>query len=182
MSYPLAYSLLFLRFISPPIIFNYVHPFYAMIIDETVIDGLLAPHHLFKNYVPKGFTDTKTRKLQHDIPLDAWGFMLGMTPVICKEHKYYKVFDGYRELITSLFIWRMIGFIMVFITRNMRVLTLFPNFYLPVYTVVAGCSLFRITDKKKIIVLIGVSMVLAYAREFYLMRNYSDIKLSYYVT
>lgn len=102
MSEALFYVLITTRFVAPLILFYYVHPFYAMLLDEFVVDGIIAPHHLFRSFVPTEFN--VFRKPHYDLPLDAWGFFNGLQPVICKGHKYYNVFDGYRTLILSLFV------------------------------------------------------------------------------
>ena len=96
MSYSLFYTLLSTRLIAPPIIFYYVHPFYAMILDEVVIDGLIAPHHLFKPFVP---TEMDTyRKPHYDLPLDAWGFLIGYNQLCVKNINILMFLKGTNRL------------------------------------------------------------------------------------
>ena len=167
MSYSLFYTLLSTRLIAPPIIFYYVHPFYAMILDEVVIDGLIAPHHLFKPFVP---TEMDTyRKPHYDLPLDAWGFLNRLQPIMCKKHKYSYVFKGYESFIISLFVLRMIGIVLLYVLKDMRILALFPNFFIGAYLAISGCSLYKITNKKTVTSVIVVSMLLAYIRELCLI-------------
>ena len=92
MSTTLFYSLLAIRTIGPPIVFNYIHPFYAMIIDEAVLDGLIAPHHILRRYIPSEYLKSEVVKRYYDIPLDSWGFINSLQPILLKNHKYYDVF------------------------------------------------------------------------------------------
>lgn len=173
-SYKLFYLLIFLRIILPPITFKFIHPFYGMLIDEIVIDGIIAPHHLFVKYIPKKFLREDIRKPITDIPLDTYGFLWSLYPVLDKNHKYYNIFSfndnhKYRNFILLLFCYRMIGIILYYILGyDIRILTLFPNFYLSTYIVISGCNLFKITKEKTINLLIVVGMFIIYIRELYL--------------
>jgi hypothetical protein len=168
MSYILFYTLLSTRLVAPPIIFYYLHPFYAMIIDECVVDGLLAPHHLLINLIPKEMNIN--RKPHYDLPLDAWGFLNGLQPIMCKKHKYNHVFKGYEVFLITLFFWRMIGIALLYVTKNLKVLAVFANFYIGAYLAIAGCSLYKVTNKRTINIIIIVSMLLAYTREIFLIK------------
>lgn len=168
MSYTLFYSLQAIRIISPPIVFKYIHPFYAMIIDEGVLDGIIAPHHVFKNLVPKEFH--KNRKKYWDIPFDTWGFINSLQPILIKNHKYYDVFNNYRDLIIFLFIWRMIGIALIYKFNTLNHLILFPNFFIAVYLAVSFCSLKNITDKNIIHNIIFLFMILFYIRELFIIK------------
>ena len=171
MSYNLFYALLIIRLTAPPIIFHYIHPFYAMILNEGVVDGLIAPHHIFTNLnmVPNLFL--KHRKPYYDLPLDAWGFLNSLQPLVCKKHNYNNVFKGYEKCLTILFVWRQIGIVLLYIFKNPRILALFPNFYLGVYIAIAGCSLYKIKNKNTINSLIISSILLVYARELMLIKT-----------
>lgn len=174
MSYPLFYTLITTRLVAPPIIFYYVHPFYAMLLDEVVIDGIIAPHHLFKSYVPPELNIK--RKPHYDLPLDAWGFLNGLQPIMCKNHKYNHVFKGYGSFLVTLFIWRMIGIALLYVTKNLNVLAIFANFYIGAYLAIAGCSLYKITDKKTINKVIILCMLIAYGREIFLIMINTKLK------
>ena len=168
MSNSLFYTLLTIRLVAPPIIFQYIHPFYAMILDEVVIDGVIAPHHIFNGMVPKKFHIF--RKPHYDLPLDFWGFLNGLQPILCKEHQYYHVFKGYRKFLVILFIWRTIGTILLYVTKNPRILAIFANFFIGAYLAIAGCSLYKITDKHTITSIIIISMLFFYVRELLLIK------------
>lgn len=60
MSDLLFYTLLTIRLIAPPVVFKYIHPFYAIVIDEVGLDAVLAPHHLLGRFVDKRYN--KNRK------------------------------------------------------------------------------------------------------------------------
>ena len=177
MSDLLFYSLIIIRVISPPIIFKYMHPFYAMIVDECIVDGLIAPHHLFRQYIPQKFL--VHRKPHYDIPLDLWGFLNGLQPIMCKKHKYYYVFKGYRQLLLSLFIWRLIGIILLYIIRDPRILAIFSNFFIGTYLAISGCHLFKIKNKRKINAVILISVLFFYIRQLYLIHMNLKFKTIY---
>lgn len=165
-SHILFFTLIVIRIIFPPIIFDRIHPLYAMIIDEVVLDGIIAPHHLFKNYIPDIYNHVKYKKRYFDIPLDFWGFLNGLQPVLNTNNKFYSVFEGYRSLIITLFIWRMIGIILVYKLNSMSILKYFPNFYLPVYLSLSFCNMFKIQNIKRIT---SIMIVIFYIRELYLI-------------
>ena len=85
MSYPLFYTLLSIRLVAPPIIFYYIHTFYAMILDEVIVDGLLAPHHFSHSLKLVPIEFNVYRKPHYDLLLDAWGFLNGLQPTVCKN-------------------------------------------------------------------------------------------------
>jgi hypothetical protein len=138
-----------------------------MILDEVVVDGLIAPHHFAKNLVPKEFH--VNRKPSYDLPLDAWGFLNGLQPIMCKKHKYNYVFKGYETFLITLFVWRMIGIILLYVTKNLKVLAVFANFYIGAYLAISFCSLYKITNKKTINIIIIISILIAYIRELLLI-------------
>lgn len=176
MSYPLFYTLLSARLVAPPIIFYYIHPFYAMILDEVVVDGVIAPHHLATSLglIPPEMNIK--RKPHYDLPLDAWGFLNALQPIMCKKHKYNHVFKGYETFLIILFVWRMIGVILLYVTKNIKVLAIFANFYIGAYLAIAGCSLYKVTNKKTVNTVIIVSMLLAYTRELLLVGINTKLK------
>lgn len=179
MSYPLFYTLLSIRVITPPIIFYYMHPFWGMILNEFVIDGILSPQHVYQTFglVPEEFDNM--RKPHYDLPLDTWGYLNSLQPIACKNHKYHDVFMGYESFLLGLFLWRMIGIILLYVIKDARILTLFPDFFSGAYTAIAGCSLYKVTDKKIVNIVIILVMILAYARELYLIKSNIQRKTQY---
>lgn len=172
MSYPLFYTLLSIRVITPPIIFYYMHPFWGMILNEVVVDGIISPQHVYQTFglVPEEFDNM--RKPHYDLPLDAWGFLNSLQPIMCKNHKYNDVFVGYESFLLGLFLWRTIGIILLYIIKDVRILALFPNFFIGAYTAISGCSLYKVANKKTVNIVIILAMLIAYVRELYLiMRN-----------
>lgn len=168
MSNLLFYTLLTIRLIAPPFVFKYIHPFYAMILDELVLDGFIAPHHIFKPHINPKFHPN--RKRHYDIPLDLWGFICSAIPLVCKKHKYYPVFKGFRKFLLFLLAYRTIGIMLVYPTHSMKHLKFFPNLYIGAYLAVSGCHLLKIKDKRAVIATMMVFMVIFYARELVLIQ------------
>ena len=63
----------------------------------------------------------------------------------------------------------MIGIVLLYVLKDMRILALFPNFFIGAYLAISGCSLYKITNKKTVTRVIVVSMLLAYIRELCLI-------------
>jgi len=157
--------LLSIRVVLPTIIFSLFHPFIAMLVNEIVLDGLVSPHHFFIHYIPDKIKGR--HKVSYDIFLDGWGFLNGLIPVLYKGNKYYPIFEDYRSLIVGLFIWKIIGNIVIYKTKNYKFSLLFQNFYIAAYLSVGFCDFFKIkNNKKKIMSLFIIVFVL---REIYLV-------------
>ena len=176
MSDLLFYTLLIIRLSAPPLVFNYIHPFYAMIIDELVLDGFIAPHHVFRRFVNPKFHPN--RKRHYDIPLDLWGFICSAIPLICKKHKYYPVFEGFREFLLFLLAYRTIGIMLVYPKHSMEHLKFFPNLYIGAYLAVSGCYLLKIKNSGTIIAAMLGCMAIFYVRELHLIQINKDMPSS----
>ena len=87
------FGCILIRLIVPIFLFKEVDPFWAMLINEAVIDGVFSPHH-----IPIGFIPQEYRKYANhyytDKPLDTWGFLNGLQPVLLKSNKFYSRFEG----------------------------------------------------------------------------------------
>lgn len=53
--------------------------------------------------------------------------------------------------------------------NDIRILTIFPNFFLSTYIVITGCKLFGILDEKVINLYITIGFFIIYIRELYLI-------------
>lgn len=159
-------SLLAIRAVAPPLIFSYLHPFIAILIDEFFLDGCISPHHFFVDFIPENIKGK--HKIAYDIFLDTWGFANGLLPVLYNQNKFYPVFQDYRALVLSTFIYRLIGNILVYKFRDYRYLLIFQNFYLPVYIAIAFCDYFDI-NKKYLTKIILILVILFVIRELYLV-------------
>lgn len=156
--------LIFLRVIFPPIIFTFLHPFVAMLIDEVVLDGIVSPHHFFNDVIPENIKGR--HKIKYDIFLDTWGFTNGLLPVLYKGNKFYRVFENHRMLILTLFAWKITGYILVYIFKNYKFNLVFQNFFIAVYLSVSFCDFFQI--KKNHGKIMALFIVIFILREFYL--------------
>lgn len=164
----LSKFLYIIRFVCPIFVFIYFHPFFSMIINEGIIDGILDPHQpLFKNVTCKQYN----RKGKYDIALDFWGFLNSLKPVINKNNNYYHIFDNYRIFLLTLYIWRQIGIILILKYKNLEHLKYFPNFYIGAYIAITGCSYFKIKNKKDINIIIILCMIISYMRELILIKK-----------
>lgn len=139
-------ALLLTRVILPPIIFSVFHPFIAMLFNECVLDGIVSPDHFFKDYIPRSVRGK--HKLKYDIVLDSWGFLNGLIPVLYSGNKFYQVFEGKRTLILSLFLWKLIGNIVIYRSKNYKYALVFQNFYLSVYLATSFFDFFKIRENK----------------------------------
>lgn len=173
MSNKLFYLLLVIRFIFPPFLFIYLHPVYSIIINEVVIDGIIAPHHIFKTLISKKLV--KDSKRCHDIPFDTWGFTWSLLPVLYNNNKYYYVFNKYRVFLVTLLIFRFIGILTVYKFHTMKYLLIFPNFYLGAYIAISLCNLLKITETNKINSMIVLFMIISYMREIFLVKINQNI-------
>lgn len=125
-----------IRIVVPIFLFHKMNPFWAILINEFVLDFLMSPHHLVREIMPE---DKKcwANHYYSDKPLDTWGFLMALQPVVLPSNKFYHIFDGYRDLIFYLFIYRFIGFIIFCKTKVRQVFVIFANFYFTTYLVVA---------------------------------------------
>lgn len=135
-------TLLAIRVFFPPIFFSTLHPFVAMLFDEVVLDGFISPHHFFVDYIPEHIKGR--HKLSYDLFLDSWGFLNGLLPVLYRGNKFYSVFERNRLLLLSLFVWKIIGSILIYKFKNYSYVLLFPNFYLAVYLSLSFCDFFNV--------------------------------------
>lgn len=159
-------TLILIRTIFPPIIFTVFHPFIAMVLDEFVLDGLVSPHHFFIGSIPEHIKGR--HKLKYDLFLDSWGFLFGLLPVLYKNNKFYYVFEKYRTLILSLFIWKIIGSILVYKYKDYRFTLVFQDFFIAVYLSVGFCDYFKIDSSLRSRIM-AVFIVMFILREFYLV-------------
>jgi len=192
---PLILFTIILRIILPPLVFHYFHPFWAMVINECILDGILGYHHILmsggdlighdnirKIFNNKKYLQRGVYKLYFDVPLDLYGFIWGLYPVLYKGHKYYNVFEKYRCQIVALMVFRIIGIILIYITKNFKNLGICPNLYIGVYLAVSYCKLVDIQDKKTINSIIAIAMFVAICRDWLIIcYNYEiinkDIKI-----
>lgn len=160
-----------IRIILPVIIFKYFHPFYSILFNEIVLDGLFSPHHVIYYLIPKNLQKYAT-DFYTDKPLDMWGFLFSLQPILNRNNKFYSVFEGYRKLLFNLFIYRLIGYIVFLVTRNRKVFLFFPNFYLTTYTIISFFSKFlKKSDKRVINKFIILGFILTLVKEFYIHWN-----------
>jgi hypothetical protein len=124
------------RILVPIILFRKVNPFWAILINELILDFFISPHHFVINTMPM----EKRYLANHyysDKPLDTWGFFMALQPVVDKTNKYYEIFDGYRDLMYYLFIFRLIGYIIFCKVKCKQVFIIFANLYMTTYTIIS---------------------------------------------
>lgn len=138
-------TLLLIRVVFPPLMFSLFHPFIAMLVNEVLLDGLISPHHLFTKFIPENVKGK--HKMSYDIFLDSWGFLMSLIPVFYKNGKYYHVFDGYRTIVSFLFVWKIVCMSLVYKFKDYR-----PSFpamlFLPVYLSIGFCDFFKVETNK----------------------------------
>lgn len=161
---PIFTSLIATRIVSPPIVFSIFHPFIAMLLNEVVLDGMISPYHFFSAYIPD---HVKNFKLDYDSPLDMWGFLTAMLPVLYKGNKFYSIFEGYRSLLTMAIVWRFVGYIVAYKTRSWKWFLVFQNFFISLYLAIGFCDFFKIKKNQQEIMY--VSILIFILREFYLV-------------
>jgi len=159
-------TLILIRCIFQPIIFSVFHPFIAMVLNEFVLDGLISPHHFFIGSIPEHIKGH--HKLKYDLFLDSWGFLTGLLPVLYKGNKFYHVFEKYRILVLSLFVWKIIGSILVYIYKDYRFNLVFQNFFIAVYLSVGFCDYFNINSLLRGRIM-AVFIVMSIIREVYIV-------------
>ena len=70
----------------------------------------------------------------------------------------------------------MIGIALLYVTKNLKVLAIFANFYIGAYLTIAGCNFYKVKNKRKVNTIIIVSMSLAYEREILLIMLNTKLK------
>jgi hypothetical protein len=136
-----------------------------MLTNEFILDGFISPHHFFIDTIPAHIKGK--HKIKYDIFLDGWGFFNGLLPVLYKRNPYYHIFDKYRHILLGLFIWKIIGYILVYKYKDYRFNLIFQNFFISVYLSVSFCDFFNIQKNKSVITsLFIIAFVL---REIYLV-------------
>lgn len=159
--------LLLTRVIFPPIIFSLFHPFIAMLINECILDGLISPHHIFTDSIPESI---KTKhKVSYDIYLDSWGFLNGLLPVLYKNNEFYNTFENYRMLVLTLFLWKIIGNIVLFYYRNYKTNYIFQNFYIAVYLAIGFCDYFKVDKKIYLLKIMILFITISVIREHFII-------------
>jgi len=137
-----------------------------MVLNEFVLDGLISPHHFFIGSIPEHIKGH--HKLKYDLFLDSWGFLTGLLPVLYKGNKFYHVFEKYRILVLSLFVWKIIGSILVYIYKDYRFNLVFQNFFIAVYLSVGFCDYFNINSLLRGRIM-AVFIVMSIIREVYIV-------------
>ena len=134
------------RLLIPIFLFQKVSPFYAILINEIILDYFISPHHYIKYTMP---LDKRIYANHYytDKPLDHWGFAMSLQPVLLNKNKYYNMFEGYRQFLLNLFLFRLLGFILFLIIKKKQIFVLFPNFYLTSYVIISFYRKFKISKK-----------------------------------
>jgi hypothetical protein len=96
-----------------------------------------------------------------DKPLDLLGFTYSLYPVFT-----HPAFTGFRQMMTILFLYRVIGLIFFIITKNRMLFIVFANLFVGAFY---GLSLaWTVSLPQFRLQLLVAGMVLAWGREFYL--------------
>ena len=134
------------RLLIPIFLFQKVSPFYAILINEIILDYFISPHHYIKYTMP---LDKRIYANHYytDKPLDHWGFAMSLQPVLISTNKFYDMFEGYRQFLLNLFLFRLLGFILFLIIKKKQIFVLFPNFYLTSYVIISFYRKFKISKK-----------------------------------
>jgi len=150
--------------LSPPLLFAKLHPGFAMFLNEFGLDGLVSPHHFFIHTIPEEIKGK--HKLYYDIPLDTWGFVNSFQPILLSSNPYYSVFSGYRNFLSVLYAYRIIGLVLTYKLRDVKILSLFPNLFIAAYFAISLCHLINYKDVNR---MIAISFVIFYIRELYII-------------
>jgi hypothetical protein len=130
------YAATLTRILVPIILFQKMSPFYAILFNEIILDYCISPQHYVIYTMPK-----KERKWANhyysDKPLDTWGFLMALQPIIFKSNKYYDMFEGYRDLLFYLYVYRLVGIIIFYKVKLKQVFIPFANFFLTTYVIVS---------------------------------------------
>ena len=137
-----------LRIILPPIFFLKLHPFLATILTEVLCDGIISPHHhiLFFKYP---YNYRKISIYLYDKPLDYWGQLCALYPIIFKSSLYYNIFGSRKGLLYGLFAFRTIGNLAFIISRSIKMFIIFPNLFFSVYILITSFEYFNIHEGDK---------------------------------
>jgi hypothetical protein len=151
------------RLLIPIFLFQKVSPFYAILINEIILDFFISPHHYVKYTMP---LDKRIYANHYytDKPLDHWGFAMSLQPVLLNKNKYYNMFEGYRQFLLNLFLFRLLGFILFLIIKKKQIFVLFPNFYLTSYLIISFYSQFKIS-KKSLNYILFLGMIISIFKE-----------------
>jgi hypothetical protein len=144
------YAAIIIRLIVPIVIFKKYNPFFSILFNEIVLDGIFSPHHFAIHLMPENLKKYANH-FYTDKPLDTWGFLLALQPVVNISNKYYSMFEDYRGLIVGLFVYRLIGYILFLKTKVKQVFLLFPNFFFTIYTIITFFRTFFPKTNKSII-------------------------------
>jgi len=184
MSQFVFYALISLRIILPPIIALTCHPLLSILLIEGVVDGLMSPHHVAL-YTPFDVPLSKENvpAAAYDKPLDFWGQLWTMYPVWFVSSKYYGVFKNFRVLLCFLFLFRVFGYVLFWLTfsvktpdKSRRLFIIFPNVYLLVYILIAMISLVGIQSGTLVYLLLPFLVLAAVFKEYQLHYPQSDFR------
>ncbi len=175
-----------IRLILPILFFTYLHPFFAMLATEVISDGIFGAHHY-------GLFENGKKEHMYDKPLDMWALMISLIFMfkslrdrsLCEytsaggifscgvssrdtskggSPSGDKMFDKYIYLMITLFLWRLIGFLIFYLNKNIntKIFVIFPNLYIGAFY---GITLAHLLKSKYTNQFIYIGMALAFCRE-----------------
>lgn len=137
-----------LRVVLPPILFLTLHPFWATVLTEVICDLLISPHHHMQ-FFTYPYEYRQISKYLYDKPLDFWGQLWALYPILFHFSPHYNVFGSWKGLLLALFAFRVVGYIVFMITRRIKTFIVFPNLFFSAYVLITGVAYFNIRDGPK---------------------------------
>ena len=137
-----------IRTVVPPILFNYLHPINAMLINQTIVDNI-DPFYWNDPNIPQ----FNWRKYETwDKCFDIYGYSIALIPVWKTD--VFTDFpgwgeDGVRIFLSSLLAWRFCGLIAWFLTKKDKIWLFFPDLYTAAYYTFSLADLWNFKDNTK---------------------------------
>jgi len=153
----------FSRSFLPIILFKFLHPLNAMILNQIIIDNI-DPLFLVNTDSPYY---NRNAYQNWDKFFDLWGYFIALLPVFTN---YYKDFTFYHHsipfILIGLFLFRLLGYLVwKFIINREDLFIYFPDFYTSLYYAISFCFLFKIKNKTIITIIISLLLFLKILHE-----------------
>lgn len=153
------------RTFIPIILFRYLHPCNAMILNQIIVDNI-DPLYLVNINSPYY---NRNQYQNWDKFFDLWGYFVALLPVFTN---YYPNFISYHifipNILIALFILRLLGYLCwKFIIKREELFIYFPDLYTSLYYAISFAFLFKINNKTIITCIITIALFLKILHELH---------------
>ena len=153
------------RLILPLLLFSYLHPCNAMIINQIIVDNI---DPLYLVNVDSPFYNRQLYQTW-DKFFDLYGYFIALIPVFYNYQKQFRLYHPYIPyILIMLLIYRLIAYLLwLYSHSNEKLFLYFPDFYTSLYYAISFSFLFNIKKKYLITIIIFISFILKIKHESY---------------